>query len=177
MQPLTLEQQRFAEKNHDLVYGFLKQKNLSMNTYYDIIIFGYLQAVQEYCEHELYQQYAFSTIAWRKMQSSLNNYYRTMKAYKRNANTVSLQSPIGAENGLRWEEITSKQDNLMTQLEVELLLHSLAFKLSEREMTIIRMKANGRTMHEIAKKVHLKFHDINSLLSDVYEIVIEELYD
>ena len=39
IRPLTKEQQRFAEENHDLVYGFLKAKNLPESSFYDVVIF------------------------------------------------------------------------------------------------------------------------------------------
>ena len=44
--PLNDTQRIFAEKNHNLVYKFLHEKNLPASEYYDIIIFGYLRAVQ-----------------------------------------------------------------------------------------------------------------------------------
>lgn len=36
--PLTEEQRRFAEQNHNLVYKFLHQHGLSIDEYYDIVI-------------------------------------------------------------------------------------------------------------------------------------------
>ena len=42
--PLTPEQSIFAAENHDLVLKFLKQRRLPMNDYYDVIVFGYLDA-------------------------------------------------------------------------------------------------------------------------------------
>ena len=38
--PLNDTQRFFAEKNHNLVYKFLHEKNLPASEYYDIIIFG-----------------------------------------------------------------------------------------------------------------------------------------
>ena len=50
IRPLTKKQQQFAEQNHDLVYAFLNVKKLPEIEYYDVIIFGYLKAVQEFCD-------------------------------------------------------------------------------------------------------------------------------
>ena len=44
--PLNETQRIFADKNHNLVYKFLHEKNLPASEYYDIVIFGYLRAVQ-----------------------------------------------------------------------------------------------------------------------------------
>jgi len=38
----------FAEQNHDLVIDYLHRKRLPMDDYYDVVIFGYLSAVQQY---------------------------------------------------------------------------------------------------------------------------------
>ena len=46
--PLNDTQRIFADKNHNLVYKFLHEKNLPASEYYDIVIFGYLRAVQRY---------------------------------------------------------------------------------------------------------------------------------
>ena len=49
--PLNDTQRIFADKNHNLVYKFLHEKNLPASEYYDIVIFGYLRARSE--EHHV----------------------------------------------------------------------------------------------------------------------------
>ena len=44
---LNPEQQQFAEQNHDVVEHFLSQKRLDAEEFYDVVIFGYLSAVQD----------------------------------------------------------------------------------------------------------------------------------
>ena len=46
--PMSQAQQLFAEEHHNLVYAFLKEKKLPEDEYYDVVIFGYLQAVMDY---------------------------------------------------------------------------------------------------------------------------------
>ena len=45
---LTQLQKKFAEENQDTVLRFLSHKGLPAEDYNDNVIFGYLQAVQEY---------------------------------------------------------------------------------------------------------------------------------
>lgn len=177
IRPLTLEQQRFAEKNHDLVHAFLKKKELPESVFYDIVVFGYLKAVQEYCDKPSLHKYAFSTLSWRRMQGALSNYYKYLSRPKRCAPTVSFEAAIGDEDGLGWDDVIGRHDDLMERLEVELLLHELASKLPRREMNIVQMRARGERMHDIAKAEHLTFHDINALLERIYESVIREFLD
>ena len=47
--PLTKEQQDFAAEHHGLVYKFLNDNHLPENEFYDVVIFPYLKAVQDYC--------------------------------------------------------------------------------------------------------------------------------
>ena len=66
--PLNDTQRIFADKNHNLVYKFLHEKNLPASEYYDIVIFGYLRAVQRYLTDPNLAGYSFATVAWRAME-------------------------------------------------------------------------------------------------------------
>ena len=51
IRPLTGKQQRFAEENHHLVHAFSEKKGTCRSLCFTTLwIFGYLRAVQEYCE-------------------------------------------------------------------------------------------------------------------------------
>ena len=70
--PLNDTQRIFADKNHNLVYKFLHEKNLPASEYYDIVIFGYLRAVQRYLTDPNLAGYSFATVAWRAMEAKLS---------------------------------------------------------------------------------------------------------
>ena len=55
--PLTPEQRLFATEHHDLVYAFLNSKHLSETEFYDVIIFGYLDAVCDFLARKDLQRY------------------------------------------------------------------------------------------------------------------------
>ena len=67
-QPLTSEQQAFAETHHSLVYSFLRYKRLD-GDYYDTVIFGFIRAVRNYFDRPDLRHYAFKTIAYKCMNS------------------------------------------------------------------------------------------------------------
>lgn len=71
--PLNDTQRIFAEKSHNLVYKFLHEKNLPASEYYDIVIFGYLRAVQRYLTDPNLAGYSFATVAWRAMEGEVVN--------------------------------------------------------------------------------------------------------
>lgn len=176
MKPMTDEQRQLAEENHDLVRAFLKENSLSESQYYDVVIFGYLRAVQEYCEKPALQRYSFGTVAWRKMACELKDYRRYLASQKHAYITVSLQDSVSEGSDMRWEDVLCDRNDVFDQLYMDLILHDLAKRLPKREMRIICRKINGDTMHDIAKAERLTFRDINSLLDGTYQTVIEVLF-
>lgn len=172
IRPLTRKQQKFAEENHNLVYAFLNKNSLSEATFYDVVIFGYLRAVQEYCDTSHSHKQRFSTLAWKRMRSALSNYYRYLSRAKRNAPTVSFDEMVSSEGGLSWADIIPAPNEQMMKLETDLLLHTLAASLPPLEMRVVRMKVRGDRMHDIAKAEHLTFQQINRLLENAYPAIV-----
>lgn len=176
MKALTDEQRKFAEENHDLMYAFLKENGLESSQYYDIVVFGYLCAVQEYCEKPKLQKYKFATVAWKKMLCALKNHYKHMaRDILFQEDTVHIEDTSAKRAHVPLENIAGSQDELMVQLETELILHALAKKLPSREMRIICMKLDGAGMHDIAKAERITFHDIKQLLAGTYDTVVQVL--
>lgn len=87
--PLTEKQSAFAAEHHALVYRYLSNRRLSQDEFYDVAVFGYLRAVRRYLELEALRQYAFTTIAWRAMDTEIGGFYRARRALKR-SNLVEL---------------------------------------------------------------------------------------
>ncbi len=175
LKPFTKNEQRFAEENHDLVYAFLNEKKLSEDEYYDVVVFGYLRAVQEYFDNKRICKYKFSTLAWKRMQYVLLDYYKYLSRPKRNATVISLDELIDSEKGLCIANAII-YDDLPTEMKEEMLMHELARQLPEREMRIVRMKVQGCKMHEIAKAERLTFQEINRLLDNIYPTVRKIFY-
>ena len=131
MKPLTGEQKHLAELNHDLVYKFLNKNNLSEAEYYDVVIFGYLCAAQEYCENPKLQKYSFSTVAWRKMVCAVKNHMKYLAREKRDFPTISLSEMLGNSDSLHYEDVITLESQLMEELRLNLLLHTLAARTTQ----------------------------------------------
>ena len=56
---LTEGQKRFAEEHHEVLESFLKYRSLPFDEYYDIVVFRFLRAVQQYDEREDLKKYSF----------------------------------------------------------------------------------------------------------------------
>lgn len=163
IEPLTASERLYAEKHHDLVYHFLSHYKLKEDEYYDIIIFGYLAAIQEYLRDPELQCYQFSTIAWKKMYwAYLQNLIYTNRP-KRKALTVTYQedSPIEELNRFLPNRIDALADQMHDR---EITLELLSY-LTPKEKEVVFLKANGYTHAEIAKKCRITVAGVQSRLS------------
>ena len=70
LRPMIQEERELAEQRHDLVIDFLRYKCLPMDDYYDIVIFGYLTAVQQYLRNPPLNV-SFEAMAIRAMKDSI----------------------------------------------------------------------------------------------------------
>ena len=175
LRPFAKEEQQFAEENHNLVYAFLNEKKLSEDEYYDVVVFGYLRAIQVYFRESTSYKCKFSTLAWIKMNGSLANYRKYLSCSIRNTEIVSLNEPLDGNEGLRLEDVIS-YDDCLCEIRTELLLHELAAHLPEREMRIINMKIRGAKLQEIAKAEKLNFKQIGKILDNIYPTVRKIFY-
>lgn len=175
MKPLTGEQKHLAELNHDLVYKFLSKNNLSETEYYDVVIFGYLCAAQEYCVNTKLQRYSFSTVAWKRMHRELSNHLKFLDRKKRDFPTISLSEILSDSDSLHYEDVITLENQLMEELRLNLLLHTLAARITKKQMRIIRMRLDGYRMHDIASTEKMTFKDINRMLDDTYHKIMEIL--
>ena len=170
--PLTPEQKTFAEKHHGLVYKFLNKNQLSADEFYDVVIFGYLRAVRRFFTETALQKYSFSTIAWNCMRVDLFNYNKMQLSKKRNGDTTSIyQIPHGTP--LPLEETLTNPDEFMLQLETKLLLSDLGGCISRQQMDIIRLKACGYSIRDIAHIQKILMKHIKEALEEVRQILIK----
>ena len=133
---LTPCQKEYAAKHINLVYRFLYQKELPVDEYYDIVIFGYLSAEQEYDEkpHSLY------------------NHYTYLNRPKRSAIMVSMHS----QEGFSLDELLpDRKKNLQDTVSDRYRALELMSYLTRKEQVVVLLKADGYTYTEIAEKCGL----------------------
>ena len=173
--PLTPEQCLFAAKHHDLVYKFLRRKQLSVDEFYDIVIFAYLRSVRRYLTEPTLKQYSFATIVWRSMDCAVHNYYRSQRTPKHNADVISLHNKP-SEESLPLEETIAAPNPLMRQLEEQLLLHDLAKRVSKQQMNIVHLKSCGYNDRDIARQQNTTMKRVQELLEEVRSVLLEICY-
>ena len=147
---LTHLQRQFAEEHQDTVFRFLSHKGLPVEDYYDIVIFGYLKAVQEYDENPALSRFRFSTIAWTKMGDCLGKHFSYENKPKRKAPTVSIHTYT--RDGLTLDEILpDRRKDLQDQAADRLLAMEVLSCLTETERQMVHLKADELTSRELAE--------------------------
>ncbi len=187
LRPLNREEQRFAEENHDTIYRFLKWNHYSVEEYYTVVIEAYLRACQTYLNRKDLQQYKFSTIAWKHMQTAIYNDYAAQNRPKRKPErgTISLYAIVLEEygdNSRCYEDILQdyKGDivyNLIREEEDKILMEKLWFFLSERQMEIVLFKVDGFSDREIYRQYGLKRKEYLEEMENIKEILASILHN
>ncbi len=144
LRPMTKEEREFAEQKHDLVVEFLHRRHLPMNDYYDIVIFGYLSAVQQYFRNPP-AGVEFKTMAFRAMKDAILREGEYHARAKRCGYTVSLDT-----EGYHSTIPDQKQD-VERQTERKALLEQAAKVATPRENKIIELLVDGFALHEAAR--------------------------
>lgn len=157
---LTPEQQEFAGRHHNLVYKFLWRSHLDEEEFYDIVIFGYLEAVQDYLEKPELLRFKFSTVAWIKMRCCVISEYIYQNRPKRNApmGTYHEEFDTAVLNQFLPNRMTAIAETLDNQtLAIRLLSH-----LTPKEKTVVQLKAEGYTYKEIAEQCNITTHGVDN---------------
>lgn len=172
LQPLTSAEKAFAEKNHDVIYKFLRHYGYSMEDYYNVVVFGYLKAVQVYHRNEhLRSQYSFSCIAWKQMQSEISNAFRIRNAKKRKPEEKAMRLDAECEVLRNIPGCKSAEEE---HIEAESLMELLQ-ELSELQRKIAGMRLAGCSNREIYIYLKIPTSTFYKELSRIKTILKREL--
>lgn len=144
LRPMTNEEREFAEQRHGLVIDFLRCKRLPMNEFYDVVIFGYLSAVQQYFRNPP-AGVEFKAMAFRAMKDAVLRDGEYHARAKRCGYTVSLDTEG------RHSTIPDQKQDVERQTERKALLEQVATVATPRESKIINLLIDGFALHEAAQ--------------------------
>lgn len=148
--PLTSEQQELAARYHQTIFSYLYSKRLDASEWYDVAVFGYLRAVRLYTVRTELQKYSFTTIASKSMSSEIDN---ERKKQKRRIRSLSLDADL-TEDGLSLYDLIGDPASLPFRNEDNVVAAQympLLEILTEQQLEVLTMKAQGYTYKEIAK--------------------------
>ena len=140
LRPMTKEERKFAEQHHDMVIDYLRYKRLPMDDFYDIVIFGYLSAVQQYFRNPPVGV-EFKAMAFRAMKDSI----------LRDGEYHARAKRCGITVGLDDAELTDHRQDTEQQIEGKALLEQAAKVATPKEAKIIGFLLDGFALHEAAR--------------------------
>ena len=94
LRPLTPWERDMAEEHHSLVLRFLQVHGLPMEDYYDVVIFRYLLAVENWSRRTSTIPGGFPTIAWAAMSIALT---KEQERQRRIPQAVSLEEILPSD--------------------------------------------------------------------------------
>ena len=144
LRPMTQEERDFAEQHHDLVIDYLCRKRIPMDDFYDVVIFGYLSAVQQYFRNPP-AGVAFKAMAFRAMKDSVLREGEYHARAKRCAHIISL-------DGMNVQD--PKQDT-ERQIEGKALLEQVISVATPKEAKIISFLVDGFALREAAQRLKM----------------------
>ena len=102
LRPLTPWERDMAEEHHSLVLRFLQVHGLPMEDYYDVVIFRYLLAVENWSRRTSTIPGGFPTIAWAAMSIALT---KEQERQRRIPQAVSLEEILPSDGMIfpNWE--------------------------------------------------------------------------
>ena len=157
LRPMTQEEREFVEQNHNLVIDYLRCKCLPMDDFYDVVIFGYLSAVQQYFRNPP-AGVAFKAMAFRAMKDSVLREGEYHARAKRCAHIISL-------DGMNVQD--PKQDT-ERQIEGKALLEQVISVAAPREARIITLLIDGFALHEAAQFLKMPRASAETCMDNFY---------
>ena len=154
--PLTPEEQEFAAIRIDLVDTFLRRERLDPNEYYDIVIFGYLEAVQKQHREPIEEERQnFNALAKICMRHAVGEDWKYRLKEKRKGDLLSLSlehlaTSTDNEDFSFYDIIPdSKTDIEMQVVNLDLIERLLAVA-TPREREAIDLVCQGYETREVA---------------------------
>lgn len=155
-------QQKYAEQNHNLIYGILNDKNLSIDEFYDVAAIGLCKAAETYDE----TRENFATYAYTCMGNEINLYFQKSNAKSRIQKQNLLyymQQDENAEDTKYLDLLPAKsnvENEAIFNVEFERFCNSLSQKEIEKLQIIAKYGvADGARKLSITKQALWKFQN------------------
>lgn len=155
----------FITENHGMIYRYLKKKNLPVSEFYDVVVFGFIRAVNKYMERDDLKKYSFWSIARRAMDTDLFNHYRAQKTQKRTATVLSLDAQ--EDGGMTLHEMIADEADAYNNAVKSIELKETMQLFEKREQEILTLLMQGFKEHEISKQIGISFSEFSGFMSNI----------
>lgn len=156
--PMTEEERRFAAEHHDAVYRFLRKKRLNADEYYDIAVFGYLDAVRRYLSEKPPHRHDFGLTAYIMMCDSIAREAVRQNRPMRKGVTVSLETVVYTmdHQEIRLADILPGRDSVEQEIECREFIQEIFRRLTGIPRNIFQGILEGKAFNDILKTYHIR---------------------
>jgi putative uncharacterized protein (fragment) len=171
MEPLTAEEKAFSAdlENYNQFFKYMKINKLDQEEWYDILILHYLRAVKKYLNIPHLQQYDFSTVLFKTLDSARSNYCKAMTIPKRmpEGGLCSLNYVVDDGKGKElhidaW--LIDKKTNVERQVISKSCFENFwnaidGFFWNEQMKVVASLLLEGYSKREVIEHMRVKFDD------------------
>lgn len=176
--PYIIDTKEFATQNHNLIYKFLKSKNLNIDDWYDVAAIGFMHAVNNYnCNIS-----SFSTFAYRCMMNEIKMEKRKFMTEKRIGDNILVyyDTPVVGHDFMEDTTIQNFIEDFNSKdFENEIALREILKKIynnfSFKHKSIIYLNLKGYNQREIAEKVNLTQSYVSRILKLFFKELLKEI--
>jgi len=150
----------FITDNHDLVFRYLDIKRLDAGEFYDVVVFGFMEAARRYLQKpELRAKHCFEAIAFTKMNDCMSRYYKGQKAKKRHADLISLERCS--------ESVLSVFDDVDQQVFGAMNINSMLSVFDNQEQDILALLMDGQTETHVAQELGITKKELSAKRANI----------
>lgn len=169
--PMTKEQQKLVEENHNLIYHMCHKYNLNIEEYYGILAIALCKAAISYDKNT---GYSFATYACKAMYNAYLLNIRYAKSSRRNGVVVSLNDIIYENNN--GDSDIALEDTISNNLDVyDECIFLDFYKLDERQLKIIKLRIQGYNQAEIADLFNISQSYASRLLLKIHKLLTGDI--
>ncbi len=156
---LNQQQSAFAAQHCNLVDLFLQMENLPSDEYYDTVVFGYLDAVQEFLEYKQTAEQDFKTLAYDHMRNSLSSVLTDAPDI-----SLILESDLTSTYGFSLEELTDLYADTANLAINRICNEEMIRSLNSQEQDIFRLVMDGYSARAICRCIGIPNKELTNML-------------
>lgn len=164
---LNEDEKKLVETNHNLIYGYIRDRNLDIEEYYGLLAIELCKCVRYYDESigEL------STLYYKMCDNLINSKYVKNNAKKRSDGEMLLSLDYEyVKDGFEYTLLDKHSDTHTDSLENELHSKMILEKLINGKFgNIVKLRYEGYTQSEISKITGWSQSYISDILRDIRE--------
>lgn len=167
---LTEKEQKFAEKNHNLIYYYLHSRNLNYEEFYDIVAIGLCKAAKSY---DTSKGYSFSAYACRCMYNEVGNYLAKERRRfgLKDTSLLSLDDTIPNRDEDKDSQVINTIESILYQpeseIEAKMMKETLDTILTDQERQVLHYRLEAYNQSEIGRRMNLSRQRVNSLMGQI----------